>query len=47
MAKSKAEWLRSVYPKSADRLRKYTTVSDMDVVPVYTPEYQRNWLHDD
>jgi len=47
MAKSKAEWLRSVYPKSADRLRAYTTVSDMEVEPVYTAEDQQAWSHDD
>ncbi len=47
MAKSKAEWLRSVYPKSADRLRAYTTVSDMEVEPVYTPEDQQAWSRDD
>jgi methylmalonyl-CoA mutase N-terminal domain/subunit len=47
MAKLKAEWLRSVYPKSADRLRAYTTLSDMEVEPVYTPEDQQAWSHDD
>ncbi len=40
MAKSKAEWLRTSYPKAADRLRTYTTLSDMEVEPVYTPEDQ-------
>src|SRR5512139_2950690 len=40
MAKSKAEWLRSVYPKAGDRLCAYTTLSDMEVEPVYTPEDQ-------
>ncbi|MGD0950307.1 MAG: methylmalonyl-CoA mutase family protein [Candidatus Binatia bacterium] len=46
MAKSKAEWLRSVYPKSGDRLRAYTTVSDMEVEPLYTAEDQQAWSHD-
>jgi methylmalonyl-CoA mutase N-terminal domain/subunit len=47
MAESKAEWLRSVYPKSADRLPAYTTLSDMEVEPLYTPEDQRGWSCDD
>jgi methylmalonyl-CoA mutase N-terminal domain/subunit len=47
MAKSKAEWLRSVYPTSGDRLPAYTTVSDMEVEPVYTPEDLRDWAHAD
>jgi methylmalonyl-CoA mutase N-terminal domain/subunit len=47
MAKSKAEWLRSVYPKPADRLPAYTTLSDMEVEPLYTPADQQAWSHDD
>ncbi len=46
MGKSKSEWLQSVYPKSADRLPAYTTLSDMDVEPAYTPEDQRDWSYD-
>ncbi|MFI5398832.1 MAG: methylmalonyl-CoA mutase [Candidatus Binatia bacterium] len=38
MAKSKSEWLRTVYPHAADRLRSYTTLSDLEVDAVYTPE---------
>ena len=47
MANSKAEWLRSAYPESADRLRAYTTLSDMEVEPLYTPEDQRGWSCDE
>jgi methylmalonyl-CoA mutase N-terminal domain/subunit len=46
MARSKAEWLRSVYPKSGDRLPSYTTLSDVEVEPVYTPEDLRDWSDD-
>jgi methylmalonyl-CoA mutase N-terminal domain/subunit len=38
MTKSKSEWLRTVYPHAADRLRAYTTLSDLEVDAVYTPE---------
>ena len=47
MANSKAEWLRSAYPESADRLRAYTTLSDMEVEPLYTPEDQQGWSCDE
>lgn len=47
MAKSKSEWLSNAYPKSADRLPAYTTLSDMEVEPVYTPEDLRSWSYDE
>jgi methylmalonyl-CoA mutase N-terminal domain/subunit len=37
MVKSKAEWMNS-YPRAADRLPSYSTLSDMEVDPLYTPE---------
>jgi methylmalonyl-CoA mutase N-terminal domain/subunit len=38
MSTAKREWLAARYPKDADRLPRYSTVSDMEVEPVYTPE---------
>jgi len=38
MAQSKREWMRTAYPKSADRLPAYTTISDMEVEALYTPD---------
>lgn len=43
----KNEWLGDVYPKSADRLHAYTTLSDSEVEPLYTPEDQSNWSYDE
>ncbi len=37
VAKPKDEWMRTTYPKAADRLPVYSTVSDMDVEPLYRP----------
>lgn len=35
---SKSEWLAKRYPREADRLRAFTTLSDVPVEPLYTPE---------
>jgi len=35
---SKSEWLAKHYPREADRLRAFTTLSDVPVEPLYTPE---------
>jgi methylmalonyl-CoA mutase N-terminal domain/subunit len=47
MTKPKSEWLRTVYPHSADRLRAYTTLSDLEVDAVYTPEDQAGSSYDE
>src|SRR5689334_2187246 len=46
MTRTKDEWRRTTYPSSADRLRAYTTVSDMEVDPLYTPDDLRGWSYD-
>jgi len=38
MTDAKKTWMEKVYPKSGDRLPAYTTISDMEVDPVYTPD---------
>jgi methylmalonyl-CoA mutase N-terminal domain/subunit len=38
MAKPKIEWMRTAYPKSGDRLPAFTTLSNMEVDALYTPE---------
>ncbi len=38
MSGSKAEWMRDVYARGAERLARYSTVSDMEIAPLYTPE---------
>jgi len=44
--KSKSEWSQATYVKSADRLRNYTTLSGVDVEPLYGPEDQASWSYD-
>lgn len=34
----KSEWLATHYDKKTDRLPRYSTVSDMEIEPLYTPE---------
>ena len=46
MAEPKDDWLRMVYPKSGDRLPAYTTISDMEVDPVYTTDDLRDWSYE-
>ncbi|HUI25068.1 MAG TPA: methylmalonyl-CoA mutase family protein [Candidatus Kryptonia bacterium] len=46
MSKPKSDWLATRYPKEADRLPRFSTVSDMEVDPVYTPEDLPDWHYD-
>jgi len=46
MADPKADWMRHAYPKSADRLPAYTTISDMEVDALYAPDDLRGWSYD-
>jgi methylmalonyl-CoA mutase N-terminal domain/subunit len=46
MAEPKDDWLRTTYPKSGDRLPAYTTISDMEVDPVYATDDLRDWSYD-
>jgi methylmalonyl-CoA mutase N-terminal domain/subunit len=45
MARGKEDWLRTAYPRAADRLRQYSTVSDMEVDPLYTPDDLCSWSY--
>jgi methylmalonyl-CoA mutase N-terminal domain/subunit len=38
MMHSKQEWREHVYPRQQDRLPRYSTVSDLEIEPLYTPE---------
>src|SRR5512135_1760468 len=46
MADPKADWLRAVYPKAGDRLPAFSTISDMEVDPLYTPDDLPEWSYD-
>jgi len=46
MADPKSDWLRRAYPKAGDRLPAYTTISDMEVDAMYTPDDLREWSYD-
>jgi methylmalonyl-CoA mutase N-terminal domain/subunit len=46
MARSKDEWLRTAYPSSGDRLPAYSTISDMEVDALYTPDDLHSWTYD-
>ncbi|MFI5367206.1 MAG: methylmalonyl-CoA mutase [Candidatus Binatia bacterium] len=46
MAETKEAWLRTAYPASADRLPRYTTISDLDVEPLYAPDDLNGWSYD-
>jgi len=35
---TKQEWLEKVYQQSAERSVRFSTLSDMEVEPLYTPE---------
>jgi len=43
----KSEWIPQNYPKSADRLPAYTTLSDLEIEPLYTPEDLEDWSYDE
>jgi methylmalonyl-CoA mutase N-terminal domain/subunit len=47
MAEATAQRLRTAPPPAADRRRRYTTISDMDVEPLYTPEDLARWSYAD
>ena len=46
MSTPKKEWMASRYPKEADRLPRYSTVSDMEMEPVYAPEDLNGWKYE-
>src|SRR5262245_52770134 len=46
MPESKEEWLRKVYPKGADRLPAYTTISDVEIDPLYAPDNLQDWAYE-
>jgi methylmalonyl-CoA mutase N-terminal domain/subunit len=46
MANSKQEWLQATYPKSADRLPRYATISDLPIEALYTPEDVNDWSYE-
>ncbi len=46
MANRKTEWIRQTYPKSDDRLPAYSTISNMEVDPLYAPDDLREWSYD-
>ena len=35
---NKHEWLTQKYPRQGERLERFSTISDMEVAPLYTPE---------
>jgi len=46
MPRNKAQWFADTYPKDADRLDAYTTVSDLEIAPLYTPEDLGDWSYE-
>jgi methylmalonyl-CoA mutase N-terminal domain/subunit len=46
MADAKKTWMERAYPRSADRLPAYTTISDMEVGPLYAPEDLDGWSYE-
>jgi methylmalonyl-CoA mutase N-terminal domain/subunit len=39
---TKQEWLAQKYPKNEERMPRFSTISDMEVEPLYAPEDQNN-----
>lgn len=37
---NKQEWLEQKYPKNEERMSRYSTISDMEIDPLYTPDDQ-------
>jgi methylmalonyl-CoA mutase N-terminal domain/subunit len=35
---NKQEWLAQKYPKNEERMSRYSTISDMEIEPIYTPD---------
>jgi len=46
MARTKEEWLADSYPRQSDRLPSYTTISDLDIAPLYGPQDLSDWSYD-
>src|SRR6266436_9339338 len=46
MTVSKKDWQQTKYPAASDRLPAYTTVSDMAVDALYTPDDLGHWSPD-
>ena len=47
MTTPKAEWMKQRYPKCADRLERFATLSDADVEPLYAAEDLDDWRYAD
>jgi methylmalonyl-CoA mutase, N-terminal domain len=47
MPEAKDTWLRTAYPAAADRLPRYTTISDLDIDPLYAPDDLQAWSYAD
>ena len=37
---NKQEWLAQKYPKAEERMQRFSTISDMEIEPIYTPDDQ-------
>jgi len=37
---NKQDWLAQKYPKNEERMQRYSTISDMEIEPIYTPDDQ-------
>jgi methylmalonyl-CoA mutase N-terminal domain/subunit len=46
MSTDKADWLTKRYPKNADRLDRYSTLSDVEVDPLYGPDDLGDWSYE-
>jgi len=46
MSTDKADWLAKRYPKNSDRLERYSTLSDVEVDPLYGPDDLVDWSYD-
>jgi methylmalonyl-CoA mutase N-terminal domain/subunit len=46
MADAKTDWVRAVYPTAGDRQPAFSTISDMEVDPLYTPDDLQGWSYD-
>jgi len=47
MSTGKADWLETNYPKQADRLERYTSLSDVEVDPLYSDEDLSGWSYEE
>jgi len=46
MSTTKEQWFAEAYPKDSDRLSTYTTISDVEVDPLHTPEDLGGWSYE-